>query len=411
VTTGNAVRQSDFLVPEVLANPYPVYAALRAEPNRSPDNDRATLRLFDYAGVAAVLRDDRFSVARVLPVLDRACLLGLRGKTRERATTALRILHDMLPYTDPPQHTQLRKLVQPFFAPIAVEALRPRIEEIVSALIDAVRPAGGMDLIADLARLLPTTVIAEIIGLSTIDRERLVRWSSDFSGFFGIGRPDPVRSEAALISHEEFADYLTPVLDARRDWPRNDLLSALVAAETRGDLTARELHATCMTLLIGGHETTIGLIGNGLLALLRHPDQLNLLRSNPQLIDSAIDELARFDSPVQLTAFVATEDVTLGERTFRKDAFVECWIGAANRDPAQFPDPGRLDLGRKPNRHLAFGVGSHFCLGAALGRLEAAVAINAVVQAFPRLRLTRDDIDWRPSVVFRSPISLPVEFY
>ncbi len=408
MTASLPVRQSDFLLPDVLADPYPHFARLRAQQDMAPRLGRSSRRLFHYADVSAVLPDDRFSVERVLPVLDRMYLYGYTGEQRDRFAAAASIRHDMLLYSDPPRHTRLRGVVHPFFGPRSIEFLRGKIERIVTDLIESARSAGCMDAIAGFARPLPTAVIADIIGFAAADRERVERWSSDYSGFFGIGRPDPARNEAALNSLSELADHLTPMIASRRETPRDDLLTALVAATTRDELTERELLATCMTLLIGGHETTIGLIGNGLYALLRHPDQLAALRRNPDLIDTAIEELARFDSPAQLATVVATEDVTIGRHAFGRGAFVECWIGAANRDPAQFADPDRLDLGRSPNRHLAFGAGTHYCLGASLARLEAKFAINAFVQAFPRARLSGEPIQWRPSVVFRSPRELPI---
>jgi cytochrome P450 len=336
-------------------------------------------------------------------------LYGCSAEQRARSAAAASIRHEMLLYSDPPRHTRLRDAVKPFFAPRRIDLLRGTIERIVGELIESARSAGGMDAIADFARPLPSAVMAEIIGFPPADRQRIERWSSDFSGFFGIGRPDPARNEAALKSLGELADRLAPMIAARRGNLRDDLLSALVAATERNALTERELLATCMTLLIGGYETTIGLIGNGLCALLRHPDQMEALRRNPALIDTAIEELARFDSPAQLATVVATEEITIGRHTFGSGAFVECWIGAANRDPAQFVEPDRLDLGRAPNRHLAFGAGTHYCLGAFLARLEAKAALGAIVLAFPRLKLSRETVRWRPSVVFRSPLALPIE--
>ncbi|MEA2594347.1 MAG: hypothetical protein QOF01_816 [Thermomicrobiales bacterium] len=408
MTTSDVVRQSVFLAPDVLANPYPLYAALRAEQGDGPNSGRTTRRLFSYADIAAVLRDDRFSVAQILPTLNRACLVGYTGQIRAEAAAALSIRQDMLLYTDPPQHTRLRKLVRPFFSASAIEALRPRIEQIVNTQIDAIRPSDQFDLIVDLAGPLPALVIAEIIGFPAADRDRLVAWSSAFSGFFGIGQADPTKLEAAVSSYFDFSDYVASSVKARQDDPRSDLLTALLAAESRGELSPRELIATCMTLLIAGSETTTGLIGNGMLALLLHPGQLDLLRQDPTLIDHAVEELARYDSPVQLAAFVPTEPIAIGKHTFRQGALVECWIGAANRDPAQFDEPDRLYLRRTPNRHLAFGTGTHFCLGSALGRLEAKIAFNGLVREFPQLHLTGAPISWRPSVVFRSPASLPL---
>jgi cytochrome P450 len=410
VTNPRTVRQSDFLQSEILADPYPFYARLRDHQVVEPDDAGVGQRLFRYDDIITVLRDRRFSVARVVPALDRLCFAGANEEVRTPLREAVGVMRVMLLYTDPPQHCRLRAILQPFFAPGVVSALRPRIEQIVALLLNDARRAGRMDLIADLACRLPMLVIAELIGLPPADREQFTVWSSALSGFIGSGRPDPAKIEAARRSQEDFADYLAPLLASRSQQPRPDLLTALVTAESRGELTSSELLATCITLLIAGHETTAGLIGNGLLALLRHPVQLAMLRSDPSLIDSAVEELARFDSPVQLTTLVAAEDLWIGQRFFRHGTVVECWIGAANRDPAQFADPDRLELRRTPNQHLAYGRGRHYCLGTALGRLEAKVAINAVVQTFPRLWISEEPISWRRSVVFRRPETLHVEF-
>jgi pimeloyl-[acyl-carrier protein] synthase len=402
------VRRGNLLEPEILADPYPLYAALRS--GAAPEDGRRAVRLYGYADVATVLGDPRFSAARLLPALDRIVLVGLNGEERRRMVDAAAVMHDLLLYTDPPHHDRLRRLLQPFFAPLAVDALRPRIERATAVLLDRVRADGRMDAIADLGAPLPSIVIAGVLGLPISDHDRLRCWSADFSAFTGAGALDPARTERARQSAEALAAYLEPHLAARRRRPRSDLLTALVRAHERGELTAREVQATCLSLLIGGHETTTGLIGNGLLALLRHPDQLALVRQEPDLIDSAIEELARYDSPVQLAARVAAEDLTIGARTIRQGMLVECWLGAANRDPAHFPEPDRLDLRRNPNRHLAFGRGTHFCLGAALGRLEARIAIGAVIRTFPCLRLADEPVTWRRSVIFRCPASLPVVF-
>jgi cytochrome P450 len=393
-----------------LADPYPFFAELRSCEGDAANAAGGGRRLFRYADVDAVLRDPRFSVARLFPSIERAYRFGATEKVQSDLVAAGRIRHEMLVYADPPQHTRLRRVVQPFFTLACVQGLRPHIEKIVADLLAAGRAAGGLDVIADFATPLPMIVIAEILGLPSEDRPRLKCWSADFTGFFGSGRPDPSKYERARLSFEEFAAYFASLMAARRRQPRDDLLSALVRAESNGDLVGRELLATCLTLLIGGHETTTGLIGNGVLALLRHPDQLVALRDRPESIPSAVEELARFDSPVQLSARVATVDVAVADRRIRAGSIVECWVGAANRDPAQFPEPDRLDLRRSPNRHLAFGHGIHYCLGAELGRLEAATAIDALVGVSPRLRLVSETIAWRPSVVFRCPKSLPVQF-
>jgi cytochrome P450 len=245
------------------------------------------------------------------------------------------------------------------------------------------------------------------------DHERFKGWSLDIArGLDSIWLPPdsdiPRRSAAA---RHAISDYFRELIAERRATPRGDLLSALIAAEEAGDkLSEEELLATCILILIAGHETTVNLIGNGVLALLRHPDELHRLRQTPALIASAVEELLRYDGPVQRTARVASDDATIGGRTIRKGDMVMPFIGAADRDPAQFPDPDRLDLARGDNRHIAFGWGIHFCLGAPLARVEGQIAIDTLVRRLPRLELATESPEYRQSLTLRGLKTLPVKF-
>jgi cytochrome P450 len=313
---------------------------------------------------------------------------------------------------DPPDHTRLRGLVSKAFTPRVVEGLRPRIQEIVDGLLDHAEDRRGMDVIEEFAYPIPVNVICEMLGVPAADHERFKGWSLDLARSLDatlFGAPEVLRR--GTEARQGLSDYFRGLIATRRASPRADLLSSLIAAEEAGDkLNETELLATCILLLVAGHETTVNLLGNGTLALLRHPDQLRLLREQPGLIVSAVEELLRYDGPVQRTARIPDVDVTIDGHTIAAGDMVMPFIGAADRDPAQFPDPDRLDLQRADNRHIAFGWGIHFCLGAPLARLEGQIAINTLVQRFPKLALATDRPRYRQSLTLRGLEALPVAF-
>jgi pimeloyl-[acyl-carrier protein] synthase len=387
--------------PEFLADPYPTYHRLRAEDpvHQSPLGFWVLTR---YEDVSAVLRDPRFIKEPL------AALVAARFGADVPRGMGLSMLD-----RDPPDHTRLRALVSKAFTPRVVEGLRPRIRQIVDGLIVRAQAVGAMDLIEEFAYPIPVNVICELMGVPVQDHERFKGWSLDIArGLDSVWLPPdsevPRRSAAA---RHAISGYFRELIAARRASPRGDLLSALIAAEEAGDkLSEEELVATCILILIAGHETTVNLIGNGVLALLRHPDELDRLRRTPALITSAVEELLRYDGPVQRTARVASDDATIGGRTIRTGDMVMPFIGAADRDPAQFPDPDRLDLSRGDNRHLAFGWGIHFCLGAPLARVEGQIAIDALVRRLPRLALVGDTPEYRQSLTLRGLKTLPVKF-
>jgi cytochrome P450 len=314
---------------------------------------------------------------------------------------------------DPPDHTRLRSLVSTAFTPRVVEGLRPRIQQIVDDLITRAEAAGGMDVIEEFAYPIPVNVICEMLGVPVADHERFRGWSLDIArGLDSIWLPpDSEIPRRSAASRHAISDYFRGLIAQRRASPRSDLLSALIAAEAAGDkLSEEELVATCILLLIAGHETTVNLIGNGMLALLRHPAELRRLRESPGLITSAVEELLRYDGPVQRTARVASADATIGGRTIAKGDMVMPFIAAADRDPAQFPEPDRLDLSRSDNRHIAFGWGIHFCLGAPLARIEGQIAIDALVRRLPGLELATHEPEYRQSLTLRGLKTLPVKF-
>jgi cytochrome P450 len=335
-------------------------------------------------------------------------LAGLPEATRERLRPFARARGDMMLFVDPPKHTRLRGLVNRAFTPRVVEELRPRVEALVDDLLTPARERGEIDVIADLAEPLPGVVIAELLGVPPADRPLFKRWSDDFARAIG-GNVTPEIALRGQESLQAMRDYLKDAAATRRAQPADDLLGGLVAAEAEGDrLNEDELLATCALLLFAGNETTTNLIGNGLLALLRHPDQWQRLRTDPTLIRSAVEEMLRYDSPVQGTVRVARENLDLDGARIGRGDLVSLMLAAANHDPAQFPDPDRLDLDRGDRRHLSFALGPHFCLGAALARLEGQIAIAAVVTKFPALRPRSEAPQWKPSIYFRGLQTLPV---
>jgi pimeloyl-[acyl-carrier protein] synthase len=390
------------LSPAFHADPYPFYRQLR-------ESDPVHLSalgiwiLTRYDDCVTALRDGRFGRDRF-----EAILAAQYGDESEPG----RLPRSML-FRDPPDHTRLRALVNRAFTPRVIEGMRGQIQGVVDHLLDRVEAAGRMDVIGDLAYPLPVTVICDMLGVPRGDHEQIRHWSSDIiRSLDAIGIPsDPSIVERGRAGRRGIAEYFRALLPERRRHPRADLLSSLLAVEEQGDrLTEGELLATCVLLFIAGHETTVNLIGNGLNALLRHPDQLDRLRREPTLIGSAVEELLRFDGPVQRTARITNAEVELGGKTIPAGAFVVTAIGAANRDPAHFPDPDRLDIARAENRHIAFGFGIHFCLGAPLARVEGQLALGTLIKRMPRLRLTGEPLEWRESSTLRGLKALPVEF-
>jgi hypothetical protein len=387
--------------PEFLADPYPMYHRLRAE---EPVHLSAMgfWVLTRYEDVVAALRDPRLAKEALAP------FVAARFGVPVPATVGVSMLD-----RDPPDHTRLRALVSKAFTPRVVEGLRPRIQNIVDGLLDGVEAKGAMDLIEEFAYPIPVNVICEMLGVPVEDHERFKDWSLDLArglDLIWLG-PDSEVGRRAAVARQGLGAYFRELIAERRARPHGDLLSALIAAEEAGDtLSEIELLATCILLLVAGHETTVNLLGNGTLALLRHPDQLDRLRRDPGLIGTAVEELLRYDGPVQRTARIPSADVTIGSRTIAKGEMVMPFIGAADRDPVQFPEPDRLDLGRADNRHIAFGWGIHFCLGAPLARIEGQIAINTLLRRFPRLALATDKPEFRQSLTLRGLKALPVTF-
>ena len=391
--------------PDVIADPYPVLRRLQTEDPVHRSEILGGWVLTRYVDVRAGLADPRLSADRISPFVSHPS-----GRAKPEVRELGRFVGMWAVFTDPPRHTRLRSLLNRAFTSREVERLRPLIEELVNTLLDRVAGAGRMDVIRDFAYPLPVAVIAEMIGVPREDGERFKAWSDELAAFIGSAAATDKYARAAR-GMTEMRDYFRRMVVARRAEPREDIMSRLIAAEERGDaLSEDELVATCVMLLFAGHETTTNLIGNGLLALLQHPQELRALSDEPSLAASAVEELLRYDGPNQAMVRIATEDFDLDGRRIRHGDRLFLMLNAANRDPGQFSNPDRVDLCREPNRHLAFGHGIHFCLGAPLARLEAQIAFPALLRRLPSLALATDSLEWIDSLIFRGVTSLPVTF-
>src|SRR6185503_10255764 len=341
--------------------------------------------------------DDFSSAGYELELLGEGGVLGAGRHPALRRHYSTPILST----TDPPVHTRLRRLLVKQFTPGVVESLRRRVEALIGELLDQVHPGTTVDLLDRFAYPLPALVIAELLGVRAVDQPRFATWSADIVAFVGTGRIEPGRAARAERSMAEFQAYLEPLIARRRTDPGPDLISLLVVPAPDA-LELDELIGACVTLLFAGHETTANLIGNGLLALLKRPPALEHLRGAPETAGSAVEELLRFDSPVQRNRRRTTRDTELGPRRIRAGDRVLAFIGSANRDETVFDRPDELDLARGPGKHLAFGYGIHYCIGAALSRLEAPLALAAILERFPAIRLAPDVRPvWNPNITFR----------
>ena len=391
------------LDPQVLANPYPLYHRLRTNDPVHWDPFLHAWVVTRYADVITVFQ--KFSANRT-PTPEQLSALGLSSLT----PLAQVMVRQML-FLDNPAHARVRGLASRAFTPRRVEVLRSHIEEITENLLDAVQAKGQMDIIADLAYPLPAIVTAEMLGVPTKDWRQLTAWSGDFAQVLGNFQHNPDFATRALRSLEEMLLYFQDAVREQKQHPRDGLINALMTAEIDGDrLSEDEVVANTIVTMVGGQETTTNLIGNGMLSLLRHPDQLEKLKADLSLIPSAVEELLRFESPSQHTARLAPEDVMLAGKLIRKRQAVMAVMGAANRDPERFPDPDTLDICRQDNRHVAFAWASHFCFGAPLARIEGQIAFSALLRRMPNIQLQPAPIVWRENLGLRGLKALPVSF-
>ncbi len=391
------------VTPEGQADPYPWYARMRAEATVS----RTAFGPYvvnGYEECQAVLRDPR--LGRGIGIEDTST--GIFGDDGTRRDEFLELSQHNMLLSDPPDHTRLRRLVSRSFTPTQVERLRPAVHTLVDGLLDTLAEKGDVEFMADFALPLPMAVIGELVGVPAADRAALqphVRAAAK-----GIEPAlDAEETEAAIAALVTLAEYFGGLMEERRLHPRDDLLSSLVAARDNDDrLTDEEVASTAILLFAAGFETTTNLLGNGLLALLTHPEQLADWRAHPDIAPSAIEELLRFDSPVQFNLRTALEHADLvGEPIAPGDRIVVLQ-GAANRDPARFDRPDDLDLRREGNAPLSFGWGIHHCIGAALARMEGEIALHALLSRFPSMELTGGEPRWRPSFTLRGLLELPL---
>jgi cytochrome P450 len=395
--------------PAWVRDPYSVYASLRqSNPvHRSPLGFWVLTR---HADCLTMLRDKRASSdGRNLNADD---FPALRDDQFIDGTGAAEAMAEMAPFLfrDPPDHTRLRGLVQKAFTPKVVEGLRPRVEEICRQLLDEVLERGTCDLVGDFAYPLPVQVIVDMLGVPAEDHEQFRVWSNALARGLDpdfLLPPDAVQQR--LVGILSFAQYFSALIEDRRAHPGDDLLSRLIEAEEQGDfLTQGELLSTCILLLVAGHETSVNLIAGGALALMEHPDQLARFRDDPTVLRSGVEEMLRFVAPVQLTGRVAVEPIEVGGVVVGPGEFAMVLIGSANRDPEAFVDPDTFDVGRADNNHLGFGFGIHHCLGAALARLEAQVALAALTRRARVLERTSEELTYKQNIVLRGLTALPV---
>jgi len=391
--------------PLLRSNPYAVYRELREEDPVHWSPLMQVWVLTRYDDVLAVLRDHgHFSSDRtkaVNPLVQALEQYRLSSGPIGTSPTMLSL--------DPPAHTRMRNLANKAFTPRVVEGSRPHIQEIADELLDSLEDPREMDVVADLAVPLPVIVIAGILGVPASDRGLFKAWSTDIAGTLGGAFQPPAVMEKARESANELADYFRARIAERTAEPRDDLLTAMVQARDEGDLlTEDEVIATAILLLIAGNETTTNLIGNGMLALLNNPAEARRIQQVPSLIPAAIDEMLRFDGPAQMTSRIVTEELELRGKEMKPGQVVLAALGAANRDPEQFPDPDRFDAGRSPNRHLAFGMGIHHCLGAPLAVAEAQTAFAALLRRFPNPEPRFETPDYGQSFILRGLNSLRI---
>ena len=391
--------------PNLRTDPYSVYRALREEAPVYWSELMQVWVLTRYDDVLGVLRDHaRFSSERTRarnPMVQQMEAYRMASGPLGTAPTMLSL--------DPPAHTRMRNLVNKAFTPRVVERSRPRIQAIAEELLDGLPDPRQLDVVSDLAVPLPVIVIAEVLGIPPSDREQFKAWSSDIAGSLGGPFQPADAIERSVRSANEIAGFFREQIGLRRGQPREDLLSELFAAEEHGDLLSEdELIATCILLLVAGNETTTNLIGNGMLALLRNSDQRRRLQEDPSLIETAVEEMLRYEGPAQMTSRIVLRDLDFCGHAFKEGQVVLALLGAANRDPAHFPDPDRFDVGRRPNRHLAFGLGIHYCVGAPLALAEAQVAFQALLRRLPEPKAAFEEPHWSQSFILRGLKSLPV---
>ncbi len=402
------VVEFDTFSDEFASDPYPTYADLRAK-GRVLKSTLGFWMLPHYDDAMALIRHPHVSAdplkSELLGTLFRTLVGG------QDDGPGIRLMKNILLLMDPPDHTRMRALANTAFSRKAVEDWRPEIKRITDSLLDAVVDRGEADLMEEFAYPLPVTVIAELLGVPLDDRENFVTWGRQLIAMFSFSIEDftPDRTELGNSAITSFNDFFEGLAAERRKSPRDDLLTALVEAETEGErLSHEELLATCLLLLIAGHETTANLIGNATVALRRNPDARARMRDDPSVVSSGIEELLRYDTPVQMTARTTLEPIEVAGVQIPANQRVASMLASSNRDASKFDRADELVLDRTSTPHVSFGGGIHFCLGAPLARLEARIAIPELLQRAPKLAFATDELEWRKTFPFRGLRSLPV---
>jgi cytochrome P450 len=390
---------------EFISNPYRIYSQLRAAPLLWTDTFRNGAWLVTrYADVLAGLHDARLSSRR-----SHNLTAALPRDTQGEFATFNQIFSRWMLFLDPPEHTRLRKLLNKEFTPNMIQRLRPRIQRAVDALLDEVVGKSEMEFMTEFANPLPVRVIAELLGIPSEDQRDFQIWSDDLAQFFGNATSPVETARRAQNSLVNLTEYFQALLPERREHKRDDLVSLLLRVEEEGEvLTSEELLAQCTLLLVAGHETTRNLLGNGLLALLQEPEQFVKLKENPSLMNSAVRELARFDSPVQFSGRAVTEDFSWHDREIKQGQTVILLLGSANHDPEKFSEPEKLKISRDEGMPLSFGHGIHYCIGASLAYAEAEIAFSTLLERTADLRMLDEVPAWRPNLSFRGLSRLPV---
>lgn len=394
---------TQLLNPAVLADPYPLFQRLRTEDPVHWDPFLHSWVVTRYTDVITVLRD--FSAART-PTPEYLASIGLQ----HLAPIAQVMVKQML-FLDPPAHTRIRKLASYAFTPSRVAVLRDHIRDITRRLLDVVSANGRMDVIADLAEPLPYTVTAEMLGVPIEDAPQLKRWSQDFAEMLGNFQHNPEHARRVLSGLYEMTEYFRAAIQRLRQFPREGLIYSFLTADVDGDrCTDEEIIANTIITMVGGQETTTNLIGNGVLTLLRHRDELARLKGDLTLVPSAIEEMLRYEPPSQHTARLAPRDLELGGKRILKRQATIAVMASGNRDPERFPDPDRFDIARTDNHHLSFGWAAHFCFGAALARIEGQVAFEELLSRFQNFTLDPKPLVWRSNLGLRGLTALPIRF-
>lgn len=403
VPDGRSLSLYHLLDPAVLANPYPLFHRLRSEDPVHWDPFLHAWVVTRYSDVVTVLY--HYSAERT-PTPEQLTRIGL-----DKLNPIAQVMVKQMLFLDAPAHTRIRKLASHAFTPQRVEILRAHIHDITNSLLDKVEQQGRMDVIADLAEPLPCIVTAEMLGVPVEDYQQLKAWSQDFAEMLGNFQHNPDRAARVLKSTLAMVDYFRGAINEQSKHPREGLVNSLLNAEINGDrFTQEEVIANCIVTMVGGLETTTNLIGNGVLTLLRNPDQLEKLRLDTSLIPSAVEEMLRYESPSQHTARLAPEDTSLGGKRISKRQAVIAVMAAGNRDPERFPDPDRFDITRTDNRHLAFGWAAHFCFGAALARIEGQTAFELMLERLKDWSLEPTPLVWRTNLGLRGLTRLPITF-